>query len=157
MNSMFEDAGEKIQLIAKILFWVSVVACVICAFKFGLYTYYTNYGYDKHTGMKVGVFWGFLIIGPVISYMSSLVTIAFGQLVENSQRIADQTYTMSKNSTEDSDSESESSTIFRPLFAENKPITGTWKCQFCGKENPNYSNGCTCGHTKTESTNNSQE
>ncbi len=157
---MFNNAGKKIQLIAKIMFWVCVAAYVICGFKFGFTTYYTGgrYSSTKHTEFNGAIFFGCLVLGPVVSYIAALVTIAFGQLVENSQTIADSTAGVSSASSAASSVSSEDSEpAYRPLFKDETtskvyraPVSTVWTCSSCGKTNPGYSNGCSCGQIRSK-------
>lgn len=73
---LFENPGPKIKKMATILFWVETVSCVILAFVFGW-----DRGY-RHTEFLPGIFFGFLIGGPLVSYCSALLLHGFGELVE---------------------------------------------------------------------------
>lgn len=74
---MFEHIGKKIKSFALILFWISIILFFI----FGLLV-----------AEAADSFWAFLLVvavGVVISYLSVIVLYAFGQLVDNSDIIAD--------------------------------------------------------------------
>lgn len=70
---MFEYPGDKIKAVSIIMFWLVSIASVILAFTLGI----------NEIG-SVKVFFGFLIGGPTVAYISSLILIGFGDLVENS-------------------------------------------------------------------------
>lgn len=95
---MFENSGEKIKIIAIVLFWITVVASVILAFVFGWseeYSYY--YGrYERDVSFEPFYFFAFLIGGPLCSYISTLLLVAFSDLVQNSQRIKEVTKEITK-------------------------------------------------------------
>lgn len=86
---MFENVGEKIQFIAKLLFWLGSLTSIILAFVFGFENQFVQYysiggGYNK-TEFFAGPFFAFLIGGPVALYLSSIVLSGFGKLVENAE------------------------------------------------------------------------
>ena len=66
---MFENIGEKIKMIAKIYFYV----CAIASFILGCVMID-----ETPLGLVV------MVVGVLVSYLSSLVMYAFGELVENS-------------------------------------------------------------------------
>ena len=87
---MFENSGEKIVMVAKVLFGISIIASVILAFVLGWskeyhYSYYSGSNYEMVFHPEY--FFTLLIGGPIVSYISTLFTIAFGELVQNSQEI----------------------------------------------------------------------
>lgn len=82
---MFENPGEKIKKIGKIWFWISVVAYVILAFAFGWTEEYGYYG--SYTKFNAEIFFPLLIAGPLVSYISAIFLVAFGDLVENARSI----------------------------------------------------------------------
>lgn len=74
---MFKDSSEKIRIVPVILFWLTVITSVILAFVFG---------WDKGDFMPA-YFFPFFIGVPVSSYLITLFLVAFGDLMENTQRI----------------------------------------------------------------------
>ena len=84
---MFENSGEKIKKIAIVLFWITVVASVILAFVFGWSEKYSYISYKTYLTFEPFYFFAFLIGGPLCSYISTLLLVAFSDLVQNSQRI----------------------------------------------------------------------
>lgn len=69
---MFDNVGGKIKTVAKVVIWVGISASVISGFILML---------QEDTGI-IGLF--IMMIGSLISWISSLMTYGFGQLVENS-------------------------------------------------------------------------
>lgn len=88
---MFENSGEKIVKVAKVLFWITVIASVILAFVLGWSEEYHSYSYSYggyYRNEFHPVYFFSLLIGyPLVSYISTLFIIAFGELVQNSQKI----------------------------------------------------------------------
>lgn len=94
---LFGDPGKKIQKMAQIFFWVEVIACVILAFCLG-WEEINRWG-DKE--FCAGIFFGFLIGGPLASYCSALMMYGFGELVDTISKIHNSCVTsgdMAKNS-----------------------------------------------------------
>ena len=93
---MFENSGEKIKKIAIVLFWITVVASVILAFVFGWSEEYCYYYRRDVSSFEPFYFFAFLIGGPLCSYISTLLLVAFSDLVQNSQRIKEVTKEITK-------------------------------------------------------------
>lgn len=76
---MFENIGNKIKTLAKVLCWIGIIVSVIVAI--------VLFASDDDL---VGI--GFLVLigGSLISWIGSFVLFGFGQLVENSDIIAEQ-------------------------------------------------------------------
>ncbi len=72
---MFENAGQKIKILAKVCFWVFTILFVILAFTVG----------KSRWGIIPAIFWPLLLGGPLLSYISSLFLSGFGELVESSE------------------------------------------------------------------------
>lgn len=102
----FNNAGEKIQKFAKILFFICVVGCIIgaiicfCYYSVAVneYSYYkstinsTNGNNDSIDILSKSLLWcGFLLlmVGPLVAYIYSLFLYGFGRLIENSEITAD--------------------------------------------------------------------
>lgn len=86
---MFDNPGTKIKNVSIFLFWIASIACVILAFVLGFERLYHSYsfisgGYYK-THFNAGIFFGFILGGPLILYVSTLFLVGFGELVENSK------------------------------------------------------------------------
>lgn len=75
-KSLFENPGPKIKKMTTILFWIEIVCCVILAFALGWDRSY------RHDEFLPGIFFGFLIGGPLVAYCSALMLYGFGELVE---------------------------------------------------------------------------
>ena len=82
LEGMFENIGSKLKKFAKILFVVAILSSLICAFSFGIEESY----YDYYTGRTqyefTALFWIFLLISPIVSYMQSALIYGFGELIE---------------------------------------------------------------------------
>lgn len=82
LEGMFENIGSKLKKFAKILFVVAILSSLICAFSFGI----EKSHYDRYTGRTqyefTALFWIFLLISPIVSYMQSALIYGFGELIE---------------------------------------------------------------------------
>ncbi len=86
MKSLYENPGQKIKTVAKILFWVLVAASIFLAYQLGCahqYRYILGY-YRK---FRAALFFPILIGGPLVSYAVSLLLYGYGELVENSKNV----------------------------------------------------------------------
>lgn len=79
---MFNNIGEKIKKVAKILFWIEAVICVLVAFVYA--------GQALQDTSSFIVFLLVLVIGTVlgilISYVSVIITYGFGELISLTKR-----------------------------------------------------------------------
>ena len=85
ISHIFENPGRKLKIFAKILYFALVIASIISAFKFGFFKYPIWVGETK-TKFLPAVFFGLLILGPIVSYFLCLFIVVFGELVENSRK-----------------------------------------------------------------------
>lgn len=156
---MFEDAGSKIKKIAIVLFWIAVVASVILAFVFGWSEHYSSYSYRAYKEFEPALFFSFLIGGPLCSYISTLFLVAFGDLVENTQRIKElnEKIATEKGSAAENPLRTKEANGKITLAEDDIPIsyvrqagnTTGWKCQ-CGRTNADYVSTCVCGRSKRD-------
>ena len=91
---MFDKIGNKIKTLALVTSIITIVACVFVAIYMAIEK---QYWYAA----------GFATLGPLFAWISSFVLYGFGQLIENSDKIA--------NNTED---------ILREM-ANNSPVKST--------------------------------
>ena len=77
---MYKNIGKKIKTLAKVLAWIGIVLTVIL----GISAIMLDLGRTQAT--VIGAC--YLFLGPVFSWLGSLVLYGFGQLVDNSDRIA---------------------------------------------------------------------
>lgn len=73
---MFENIGGKLKKFAKILFVTALIGNIICAFTFGVETSY------YHGNKLNSMFLIFLLIGPIVSYLQTMILYGFGELIE---------------------------------------------------------------------------
>ena len=75
---MFDNIGKKIKMLARIGTWIGIVSSVIC------FIVFVSIDDDLFLiGLCVA------LLGPLLSWISSFVLYGFGQLVENSDIIAE--------------------------------------------------------------------
>lgn len=79
---MFENIGGKIKALSKAICWLGIIASVIIA----IILWSTN----SYRSPTIGIGFGVLIGGCVFSYLGSMASYAFGELVENSTRQVEQ-------------------------------------------------------------------
>ena len=93
-EKFFSNVGDKLKLIAMILFVVEVILSVILAFAFGIRTdeYYSEIEYEFYPI----VFFSILIGGPLAAYLSSLIMYGFGQLLNDIHQTNDITTKLNK-------------------------------------------------------------
>ena len=96
---MFENSGEKLKKVVIVLFWLSIIGYVLLAFAFGWEEYYSS-ARGRYSVFNAVYFFTFLIGGPLVSYISTLVLVAFADLVENTQYIKKATEEIKKNKAE---------------------------------------------------------
>ena len=76
---MFNDCGEKIKNVAKILCWVGVIANVIWAI-----VMFVKAGDSwRLEGLFIGLGFVFLIVGPIISVIEGMLIYGFGELIDS--------------------------------------------------------------------------
>lgn len=133
---MFENSGEKLKILAKILFVLNVIAFIVLAIVFGwekeTVSGWGSYGRlysDYETVFYPGRFFPFIIGGPLVSYFECLIIYAFGELVDNTEktnRNLKDFIDWNKTSTVDAESD-------RLASKERKSHV---TCPSCGEENP---------------------
>lgn len=92
-NKLFGNPGKKVKNLAK---WISIVMAVIFVIGgFALFvagatntseSYYGDDYEDPNWGLAIGGV-AIAVVGPVLSYSSSLPLYAFGQLVQTNEEI----------------------------------------------------------------------
>ena len=145
---MFENAGKKVKDIAIVCFYIELIIFAIVAWKIG------------ENGAAEFNFWGFvfiLAIGFVVSYLSVIMMVAFGELVENSSTIVKYlektTLKDAKNKEEESIFKDTEKPIVNTISGSNTvgkttTMTGFWVCSKCGRQNHNTVGTCGCGQDK---------
>lgn len=78
---MFENPGRRIKRIATIVFTIISIACIVGAFFISLCF--------KDSEYSLLVFCVAMLAGPFLAYLQALLLYAFGELVENSTKLAE--------------------------------------------------------------------
>lgn len=78
---MYHNVGGKIKTLAKIVFWLGTIACVIIGV--AMIVQATQYRYTNEELLIGGI--AIIIVGILSSWLSTLFTYAFGQLVEDNE------------------------------------------------------------------------
>lgn len=79
---MYNNIGKKLKLLAKIDFFFNAIATFIAGIAI-LASLYADYGEDTHLAIGLVL----MLVGPIAAWVSSWLLYAFGQLVENSDKI----------------------------------------------------------------------
>ena len=148
LETLFADAGSAIQRYAKGLFVVEVIASVITGI-----IVWTEVG-------DVEGFWAFCGItvgGIIVAYIFSLFLCAFGQLVENSEIIAQEASSVEEKkeiiSSSAVNEEEKKYDLFRNIssnYNTTKKPSGPdfWTCENCKRSNHKTVGTCGCGTRK---------
>lgn len=83
---MFNDIGEKIKTLARWVCWIGIIASVIIAFI--MFSKVDEVPYLQEELYK-GLGYCFLFVGPLLSWISSLLLYGFGELVDTNSQIVD--------------------------------------------------------------------
>ena len=116
---MFDNIGGKIKTLAKVVCWIGIIACIIT----GIVLMATD-----DDLILVGILTA--VVGSLLSWVSSFILYGFGQLVENSDTIANRNVNSHSNSTNSSNSVPHSSSVD---FSSAKHEAG--KCEMCDADN----------------------
>ena len=131
---MFDKPGEKIQSLAKVLFWLSAIGFVIWAMVTAIKFKEIGYG-----DFPVARFLILLIGGPLASYISSLVLYGFGELIIVSDRIY-----------RTADKKLEPKIMYVDKTAGEGTANKPWRCPQCNRANDGSVRICECGQAKPE-------
>ena len=85
---MFDNIGSKIKGLAKVITWLGIILSVIA----GIVQISGGSSYSRYGGSNPLFLTGILtiVLGSLAAWISSFLLYGFGELVENSSRIADQ-------------------------------------------------------------------
>ena len=90
---MFINIGSKIKGLAKIITWVGVIGSFLIGLTF-MALFYSNGTLELLAGFAI------VLIGSLLAWVSSFILYGFGELVENSDRIAESCEQIAQNSWE---------------------------------------------------------
>lgn len=85
---MYNNIGGKIKLLAVLITAVCSALSIYC-------------GCSILFGDKNVLGWLFIVLGPLVSWLSSFVLYGFGQLIQNSQKLCDRLYEYEKETLKD--------------------------------------------------------
>ena len=133
---MFDNIGEKIKIFAKTVCWIGIVLSIVSGILL--------MGASGVVGVLA------IIIGSLASWIGSFTLYGFGELIEKTAEIAENT---KKNNIND-----QLETLLGLTNGGNTKITesdknllsdGGWKCD-CGKVQAKYVSSCSCGRSKRD-------
>jgi hypothetical protein len=140
---MYNNIGKKIKGLAVFFAWLGMIGSIIYGIIITIQG--VNYGSDAMAGLGLLL----MVAGSVISWLSSWVLYGFGELIENTAKIAAQRQTVSDGA---ADAASVSPSV-RPASPETDPMPAAEGpaalkrlCANCGAELPDDTAFCTsCG------------
>lgn len=124
---MFDNIGGKIKALAKVFCWIEIILSVIIAII--MFVSVEDVPYSQE-GLYKGLGCVFLIIGPLLSWISSFVLYGFGELIETNCEIARNIRnTTTKTNFQD--------TVTPSATTQPKEQPHTWRgnCDMCSKQN----------------------
>ena len=85
---MFDNIGQKIKTLAKVICWIGIVTSVIGAIVlFAVAGSGSGYNRDIFSGIYKITAVAILILGPLASWVSSFVHYGFGELIDVNKEI----------------------------------------------------------------------
>ena len=134
---MFENPGTIIKKISGFCFAIACVSSLICAIAFGK---------GKYGDFSAWTFIGILVGGILISWISSLLFYAFGDIAENIQKMAFYSEKTAKARATESSVESTSKPS---TYTKVGIMNDNWICNNCGSKNDKSAICCKdCGEYK---------
>lgn len=93
-KNMFNNIGRKIKVLASIIAWIGIIASIIVGVNFIVQSTDDIFADIPYTLITLGI--GIMIVGSLLSWLSSFLLYGFGELIENSAIIAKNTSTNQK-------------------------------------------------------------
>ena len=87
---MYKNVGKKIQTLAKVLAWIGIIFFVLIG-AFALYGGLNTSDYNM-----LGEGFVFVLIMPVVCWLSSLSMVGFGKLIETNEEMKVQLINLNK-------------------------------------------------------------
>ena len=81
---MFDNVGSKIKVFAKVVCWIGIIASIILALV--LFVAASGARYSMQTTLILSGF-AVIIVGSLLSWLGSLFTYGFGELIEQTTAI----------------------------------------------------------------------
>ena len=152
---MFKNIGGKIKGLATVICWIGIIISIIVGIVFFIEA--GNAGRSRRTtAIITGV--GTIVGGSLVSWIGSFLLYGFGQLVENSDKVAKSNEELIKlkrtditnlRSLESQIKSQESKPKEPPIkkqeekpFDYDTPKEGDWICPNCGQRNRAYIASC---------------
>lgn len=147
---MFDYVEEKLESLVKIIFWVLTVLSIIGFLIYSLLisstldaiSYYSDTGSLKF----VYILFALIVTGAFIAlyYICTLMILSYLNLVGFARATASTLNEISEKMDYKGVPSKQSNSSGISANA-NIPKSGEWKCNKCGKINPNYVGTCGCG------------
>ena len=81
---MFKNIGSKIKGLAKFLFWLMTIGCMIGAFFF-IAAGFANDRNNSILYILIGI--GIIILGIVLAWINNFLLYGFGELIDSNQKM----------------------------------------------------------------------
>ncbi len=94
--------SSKLKSVARILFWAVTVLSIVLALVLGVYKSFNAYIGEYRYHIYPGLFFGFLIGGPVVAYVISLLLSGFADKIDLLQNNNEKQTEIIKKMNEDS-------------------------------------------------------
>lgn len=135
-ETMFGNIGGKIKGLAKVLCWIGIISSVIAAIVM-LFSAMDAWRGSEKTMFTI-LFFVILIVGPILSWLSSIALYAFGELVEDIHAIRKKECPIvESNNVEEDDSATNTNNEERIFSCPNCNSTvyyGEPVCKACGQK-----------------------
>lgn len=120
---MFENIGDKIKTLAKVLCWSGIAASVLMAIIFFIAA---DEGSYRNEDLYRTLGFIFLIIGPLASWINSFFIYGFGELIERTTEVALNTrsFRQANNNTKDR--------FLSKNISNTSEEDHKWACENCG-------------------------
>ena len=132
LDNLFDNVGEKLQSLAKILFFLAVIGFIILAIIMFVQAGDSYFGEDTY----ITVGFVYLICGPIASLISAWFLYGFGEIVSLANNLKKKISCKepSTDSTKDNVQESINSQHFRCPTCNGNVTFGESTCKNCGQQ-----------------------
>ena len=89
---MYRNVGDKIKIVAETICWLGIVGSVV----YGFYVMFNDIENADVVLLQILIGLGIMIVGSLSSWIGSFVLYGFGQLIENSDIIVEETVKIEK-------------------------------------------------------------
>jgi len=135
LGGIFSEVGDKIKGFSKFLFIICTIASIIMAIV--IFINSSDNSYNDDESITNAVAWCYLLIGPIASYLSSLLLYGFGELINRICNIEEHLCFGGKELTTITDKNNiadKSEKKFKCTRCQNMVLYGQERCENCGQK-----------------------